>query len=247
MGFKKDLLLLKRIFRPHNLHRYILHIVLRGNNVECPCCGSKYLTFLPAGIVKRPNAACIKCGSLERHRNLWLFFSANSQLFAKPVKLLHAAPEKIFYKKFRANKNIDYYPIDLHPDNYNYGIKTMEMDLTDMRYNDNFFDAVVCNHVLEHIPDDIKAMKEMYRVLKPGGWAIINVPTNPQLASTVEDITINDPKKQLELFGQPDHVRIYGKDYIDRLLSSRFKVEIIQYPLQFDYNKRFYYGLKENE
>ena len=73
------------------------------------------------------------------------------------------------------------------------------------KYNDNFFDALICNHVLEHIPRDFKAMKEMYRVLKPGGWAVINVPTNLQLAHTIEDPNINDPKKQLELFGQPDH------------------------------------------
>src|SRR5690349_17870287 len=137
---------LKRILNPNNVYKkYILHFFLKGNNVECPCCGSKYLTFLPAGIEKRANATCIKCGSLERHRNLWLFFSENGQLFSNSIKLLHAAPEKIFYKKFSADKNVEYYPIDLHPTDYNYGIKTIEMDLTDVRYNDNFFDAIICN------------------------------------------------------------------------------------------------------
>jgi SAM-dependent methyltransferase len=182
------MVLLKQILNPNNLYKkYILHFLLKGNNVKCPCCGSTYLTFLPAGIARRANAACIKCGSLERHRNLWLFFSANRELFKNHIKLLHPAPEKIFYKKFLADRNIDYYPIDLRPTAYNYGVKTIEMDLTDLRYKDNFFDAIICNHVLEHIPDDTKAMREMYRVLKPGGWAIINVPTNPQLDHTIED------------------------------------------------------------
>jgi SAM-dependent methyltransferase len=247
MRFGSRLILLKRILRPRNLRRYILHIALKGHNVECPCCGSTYLTFLPAGILKRANATCIKCGSLERHRNLWLFFLANAQLLEKQIKLLHAAPEKIFYKKFSADKNIDYYPIDLHPADYNYGTKTMEMDLTDLKYSDNFFDAIICNHVLEHIPDDRKAMKEIYRVLKPDGWAIINVPIKPEMSYTIEDPTIDDPQKQLKLFGQPDHVRIYGKDYTDRLHCCGFRVEVIQYPLQFDSNQQFYYGLNKNE
>lgn len=247
MPFDKRLLTLKRTFHPRKIKNFLLHYALKGNNVTCPCCGSSYITFLPAGIRKRANAACIKCGSLERHRNLWLFFADNKHLLNKQMKLLHAAPEKIFYDRFSAQQNIDYYAIDLNPADYNYGIKTMKMDLTSLDFEDNFFDAILCSHVLEHIPDDSKAMKEMYRTLKPSGWAILNVPVKEELEKTFEDVLIRNPKKQLELFGQPDHVRIYGRDYTDRLRNAGFIVEAIQYASKFNHNEQFKYGLEKHE
>jgi len=238
---------IKRTLHPRALQRKILRFTLKGNNVECPCCGAKFITFLPAGIQKRANATCLRCGSLERHRNLWLFFQENPQLFKAKTKLLHVAPEKIFSEYFQSRKNIDYTAIDLDPDAYDYTVKTIAMDLTNLKFDSNSFDAIICSHVLEHIPDDAKAMREMYRVLKTDGWAIINVPVHNDRATTFEDVTINDPKKQLELFGQPDHVRIYGRDYVDRLEHAGFKVELVQWPLKYDHNTRFRYGLKENE
>ena len=236
---------IKRVLHPRMLKKSLLRITMKGNNVECPCCGSTFVTFLPAGIQKRPNAACLKCGSLERHRNLWLFFKENPQLFKAHTKLLHAAPEKIFSEYFQSRKDIDYTAIDLEPEAYDYTVNTIAMDLTDLKFDDNSFDVIICSHVLEHIPDDAKAMSEMHRVLKTDGWAIINVPVHQERATTFEDVTINDPKKQLELFGQPDHVRIYGRDYMDRLQHAGFKVEIINWPSHYDHNTRFRYGLKE--
>ncbi len=238
---------IKIALHPKMLKNKFLRAALKGNDVECPCCGGKYITFLPAGLQKRPNAKCIKCGSLERHRAVWLFLKERGEIFTKQIKLLHMAPEKLYYQKFSALSNIDYHPIDLNPGDYDYGAKTKEMDVTALTYADETFDALICSHVLEHIPDDAKAMREMFRVLKPGAWAIINVPMNKNMESTFEYPTINDPKKQEELFGQPDHVRIYGRDYITRLTDAGFKVDVIDYTSGFSHNERFRYGLKAEE
>lgn len=237
----------KATFRPSLLQERLLRIALKGKNVECVCCGEKFITFLPAGIQKRANSRCVKCGSLERNRTLWLFLKERNELFSNPVKLLHVAPEKQYYPWFAKLSNIDYHPIDLYPEAYNYGSKTTKMDVTKMTYEDNFFDAIICSHVLEHVPDDAKAMSEMFRVLKPKGWAIINVPVNYSMEKTFEDPFINDPKKQLELFGQPDHVRVYGKDYFDRLRNAGFNVDVIDYPKKFSHNEQFKYGMKPSE
>lgn len=237
----------KRSLHPKLVQRKILRFAMKGKNVECPCCGSTFVTFLPAGIQKRPNAACLKCGSLERHRNLALFFKEHPELFKNNNRLLHAAPEKIFSQYFKSRSDLEYVSIDLNPDAYGYAQGTIAMDLTDLKFEENSFDIIICSHVLEHIPNDAKAMSEMFRVLKPGGWAIINVPVHQDRETTFEDVSINDPEKQLALFGQPDHVRIYGKDYVDRLKKAGFNVEIIQWPLHYNHNTRFKYGLKENE
>src|SRR5437868_14680829 len=119
---------IKRAMSPKMLHKSLLRLTMKGNNVECPCCGSGYITFLPAGIQKRANAACPKCGSLERHRNLWLYFKENPQLFKVHTRLLHAAPEKIFSQYFQSRKDVDYTAIDLEPDAYDYTVKTIAMD-----------------------------------------------------------------------------------------------------------------------
>ena len=161
--------------------------------------------------------------------------------------MLHVAPEKQFYLKFSRLNNIDYHPIDLNPDKYEYGSRTKVMDVTAITYPDAFFDVVICNHVLEHVPDDKKAMSEMFRVLKTGGWAILNVPVKINMENTFEDASVTDPKKREEVFGQCDHVRIYGKDYEVRLSQAGFKVEVIDYVSKFKPNEKFRYGLKENE
>ncbi|MGN6532139.1 MAG: class I SAM-dependent methyltransferase [Ginsengibacter sp.] len=189
----------------------------------------------------------MNCGSLERHRALWIFLKEQGELFNSQLKLLHVAPEKVYYKKFSSNKNISYYPIDLHPDNYTYGRKTIEMDVTRLNFPDEFFDAIICNHVLEHVVEDTKAMKEMYRVLKPGRWAILNVPIDLNREKTFEDASITDPQKRMELFHQSDHVRIYGKDYTSRLTCAGFQVETIEFGSKFSVEEQFKYGIKASE
>jgi SAM-dependent methyltransferase len=193
-------------------------------------------------VEKRANARCIKCGSLERHRMLWLYLHEETSIFSKGLKVLHIAPEKQLYDLFLQNKNIDYYPIDL--DAKRYGKKTEEMDATQMRYPDAFFDVVICNHVLEHIPNDRKAMSEIFRVLKEGGWGLLNVPWNRNINKTFEDFSIIDPKERERVFGQCDHVRIYGNDYIERLTETGFKVKVTDYVSKFSHNEQFHYGLK---
>jgi len=235
-----------RTVHPRTFKNKFLHFALKGKNVECPCCGSKYITFLPAGLQKRANAKCIKCGSLERQRTLWLYLKEKN-IFANPVKLLHVAPDRQLYAKFSKLKNIEYHPIDLQPDMYGYGSKTKKMDVTSMSYQDNFFDVVICSHVLEHVPDDMKAMREMFRVLKNDGYAILNVPVNSHLKNTFEDPFVTDPKRREEIFGQCDHVRIYGQDYVTRLSEAGFAVEVINYVSRFTHNEKFRLGLKENE
>jgi SAM-dependent methyltransferase len=235
--------LLKKKLNPRNLKRVWLSYALKGNNVECACCGGKYVTFLPAGIVKRANAACPGCSALERHRIIWLYLKNETNIFSAKLKMMHVAPEKLFYNKFHELGNIDYTSIDLYPDKYDYGSKTIQMDLTDLKFADNTFDVVICNHVLEHVPNDAKAMSEMFRVLKPGGWAVLNVPVDNKRETTFEDVNINDPEKQLELFGQPDHVRIYGKDYVDRLKKAGFSVQVFDYTEKFSHNEMFRHGI----
>jgi SAM-dependent methyltransferase len=234
-----------RNFSPRALKNKFLNVALKGDTVECVCCNKKFITFLPAGIEKRANAKCANCGSLERHRILWHFLTHQTKLFSDNIKLLHPAPEKLFYQKFKLHRNIEYTSIDLNPDKYDYGSTTIKMDLTNLTFNNDSFDVIICNHVLEHIPDDAKAMSEMYRVLKPGGWALLNVPVDNSRATTFEDIHINDPKKQLELFGQPDHVRVYGRDYKDRLEKAGFVVTLIDYTKQFSHNEKFRFGMKD--
>jgi len=131
---------------------------------------------------------------------------------------LHVAPETCLADKFK--KEYDYLSIDLD------GKKAMmAMDLTAMTFDDNSFDAIVCNHVLEHIPNDKKAMKELYRVLKPGGWASLQVPIKGDV--TQEDLSVTDPKERLRLYGQEDHVRYYGRDFAERLKDAGFEVSIM--------------------
>lgn len=244
MDFKRSLQRLDTLFGINHLRKQLLNYALKGDNVECPCCNSKFITFLPAGLdIKRANAKCPNCGSLERHRNLWLFFSNHAEMFGGHSIILHAAPETIFYNYFSSRMDVEYHPIDLEP----VLPATKKMDLTELQYNDDYFDAVICSHVLEHIPDDIKAMKEIYRVLKPGAWAILNVPVSQKMETTWEDQTIDTPEKRKQSFGQSDHVRIYGRDYVERLNYAGFKVEVIQYSARFDVRLAFRYGLREKE
>lgn len=237
---------IKIFLKPKTWKRKLQSLTLRGSRVHCVCCDKGFDTFLPAGLQLRANAACPHCGSLERHRSLWLFLNNETGFFEKKIKLLHVAPEAIFYKKFSALTNIEYFPVDKYP-NKKIGADIKAMDITNIEHADNFFDVIICNHVLEHVPDDIKAMQEMNRVLSPDGWAILNVPVDKTKAQTFEDREINDPQKQLELFGQPDHVRIYGTDYYNRLSLAGFTVNVIDYNESFSHNDQFKYGLQKGE
>jgi SAM-dependent methyltransferase len=132
---------------------------------------------------------------------------------------LHIAPEQPFLKRFKRLKNLEYVTADLESP-----IAEVKMDIKDMPFDDNSFDVLLCNHVLEHIDDEQKATSEIHRVLKKGGWAILQVPLDLSLAETYEDLSITDLKEREKLFGQYDHVRLYGRDYPQRLEKSGLKV-----------------------
>jgi SAM-dependent methyltransferase len=197
----------------------------RGEQYEDPIDGKTFKGFLPYGYEKvRENVLSPSTLSLERHRLLWLYLRHKTDLFSRPQKLLHFAPEQCFYKRFRQSKTINYTTTDL-----NSPLADVSADICDLPFADNEFDFILCNHVLEHIPDDLKAMQEIYRVLKPGGKAILQIPLENDRDLTFEDDSITDPKKRARIFGQYDHVRVYGMDYFERLKKVGFTVAAVDY------------------
>ena len=164
------------------------------------------------------NRLCPKCLSLERHRLLWLYLKEKTGFFTDNLKVLHFAPEQPFLKRFRALKNLDYTTADIDSP-----IADLNLDVTEMNIPDNQYDVLICNHVLEHVDNVDKAFSEIKRVLKPGGWAILMVPINPDV-DTFEDPSVTDPEERKRLFGQYDHVRQFGRDYADVLSKAGFKV-----------------------
>ena len=192
-----------------------------GNKVECPVCSSRFRKFLPYGRKSRSNALCPKCLSLERHRLIWLYLKERTNFFTEKAKMLHIAPELCFMDRFEALPNLEYITADIESP-----LAKVKMDIHDIPFEENSFDIIFCNHVLEHVRDDIQAMKEMLRVLKPGGYAILQIPFfHPVPETTYEDPSITDPIEREKIFGQDDHVRLYGQDYPQRLASAGFKVK----------------------
>jgi SAM-dependent methyltransferase len=199
----------------------VLGLFYKGNTVTCPISGKSYRKFLPYGRINpRPNALCPDSLSLERHRLIWLFLQRRTDFFEKPLHFLHIAPEQCFIKKFEAQHGAGYITADIESP-----LAKVKMDIHQIPFDDNTFDAAMCNHVMEHVKDDFKAMSEIYRVLKPGGWVIIQIPLfYPLPEQTLEDPAITDHLERLRVFGQEDHVRMYGKDYAQRLRSVGFDV-----------------------
>ena len=213
-----------------------------GNDVECPICGSTYSQFLP---FNRPNALCYKCHSLERHRLVYLFLKNKVQFFDQSIKVLHFAPEKGLHDVIRTYSNINYQTADLMT-TYIDAIGVMPdhvMSVTDIKFDDNSFDVVLCNHVFELVPDDLVGMKEIYRVLKPNGYAIIQGAVNNASMKTIETKDLTDEETRL-IAGAHQHVRRYGRDYKDRLAAAGFKVEVNDFVKTLDI-KRF--GLMADE
>ncbi|QQO55187.1 MAG: methyltransferase domain-containing protein [Thiohalocapsa sp. PB-PSB1] len=203
------------------LRKLISAVLYYGNKRYCPICCKKSSRFKPFGVIPREDAQCPHCGSLERHRLLWLFLQKRIDLFAGKLKMLHVAPEPCLESIFMKRLGSNYLTADL------FNPRAMvKMDICDIQYPENSFDAIYCSHVLEHVPDDKQAMREFCRVLNTNGWAILNVPITRE--KTFEDPSIVDPKERLKAFGQEDHVRSYGQDYVERLRDSGFDVEIIK-------------------
>jgi SAM-dependent methyltransferase len=210
------------------LARPLLAFFLSGKRYTDPIDGRQFRRFLPYGYEKpRENVLSPSTLSLERHRLLWLYLQNETNFFTKQHKVLHFAPEQAFYKRFRKLKNLDYTTTDL-----NSPLADVKADICNLPFEDNTYDVLLCNHVLEHIPDDTKAMAELFRILKPGGWGIFQIPQDLDREKTFEDPTITDKKERARIFGQYDHVRIYGRDYFDKLRSVGFKVNEVAYAAQ---------------
>jgi len=199
-----------------------------GASVLCPLCGwefRKFKTLRRAYPLPRPNAVCPRCSARERHRAVWLYLNESTDLLESPAALLHVAPEAIIQRRLSALPALRYVAGDLHPQSRD----TVRLDVTSIPFDDESFDYVLCNHVLEHIPDDGRAMCELYRVLRPEGRAIMQQPIDWTRAETYEDSSITTPEGRQRAFHQDDHVRIYGRDFDDRLRAAGFTVSLARF------------------
>ena len=200
------------------LYRKVIYF---GFHYKCPLCRSMLRAFQPlvtAEYTRNRAKRCPVCGSLERHRFVWLFLQIKTNLFdGNNKKMLHIAPERELGSHFEKIRNIDYLSGDLDPNK-----AMVKMDITDIQYPDEYFDVIYCCHVLEHVPEDTTAMREFYRVLKKGGWVLIVVPVHRE--KTYEDLSITDSEERRKVFGHSEHVRICGLDYTERLQNAGFSV-----------------------
>lgn len=221
----------------------ILAIYYKGTKYKDPIDGKSYRKFLPYGYEhQRENVLAPGSLSLERHRLLWLYLNKHSDFFTTPKKVLHVAPEQCFLPLFRKQKNLEYTTTDLFSP-----LADVKADICDLPFENNSYDVIFCNHVLEHIVDDNKAMSELYRVLKPGGWGIFQIPQDISKTSTYEDFSITNPEERRKHFGQYDHVRIYGLDYFDRLTKVGFEVKRFKVKDHFTTSEIKTFSLMENE
>jgi len=227
--------------------RWIRRVIYAGASCYCPCCGSRVKRFLPyplgkPGRTPRLNARCPVCGALERHRLIVQYLRDRTNLWTAPnMRLLHVAPESHLTRMFRAAAHVQYVSIDLSKARR----PRLRANLEQLAFRDASFDAIYCSHVLEHVPDDRQAMRELHRVLKPGGWAILQVPIIRE--TTYEDPTITSEVARLAAYGQHDHVRAYGRDYANRLAEAGFTVNIDAYVRSLPESERRRCGFMQSE
>lgn len=233
--------LLIRLSYPFKL---VAPILYKGNNVTCPVCERSFSKFLSYGsdLKHRENVLCPYDLTLERHRLMWLYLKNETDFFTAKLNLLHIAPEQCFHKTFKEMENIDYLTGDLVSP-----IADMHFDLHDIPLEDNRFDIVFCNHVLEHVDDASQCMSELYRVMKPGGWGIFQVPQDMTREETYEDPSITSPEEREKHFWQKDHVRLFGKDYPDWLRKAGFDIQEYLPSEHFSKKEIEQYRLMENE
>lgn len=220
--------LLIRLSYPFKL---VAPLLYKGNKVECPVCEKSFSKFLSYGsdVAHRENVLCPYDLTLERHRLMWLYLKDESNFFtAENLEVLHIAPEQCFHKKFKQQKNLNYLTGDLVSP-----IADIHFDLHDIPLENDRFDVVFCNHVLEHVEDANRCIEELYRVMKPGGWGIMQVPLDYNREKTYEDPSITSPEEREKHFWQKDHVRLFGNDYPDWFTKVGFEVKT------FDVNQKY--------
>lgn len=222
-------LLLNKLPRPLLIRlsypfKKVAPLLFKGNKVECPVCERSFSKFLSYGsdVAHRENVLCPYDLTLERHRLMWLYLKDHTDFFTKKdLKVLHMAPEQCFHTLFKKQDNLDYITADLVSP-----IADLHFDLHKIPLEDNRFEVIFCNHVMEHVDDPIQCMKELHRVMKPGGWGIMQVPQDWTRNETYEDASITSPEEREKHFWQKDHVRLFGKDYPQWLEKSGFRVEV---------------------
>jgi SAM-dependent methyltransferase len=227
-----------------NQQQKVNGIYFKGNKYYCPYCKHSFRKLLPAGsdfeVLKskqvigagfRENALCPRCFSTDRDRLIYLLFREKPELLKDGNRVLHLAPEKSIKAYLQKNKKLDYTAGDKFEEEYTsfyYDQDVIYMDLLKLKADSESFDGIICNHVLEHIDDEEVAINEISRVLKIGGWALLQVPYSNNSEKTLEMET-NSPKEREELFGQFDHVRLYGLDYPEILRKNGLSVDVIEF------------------
>lgn len=222
----------------------VLGVFYAGSKVYCPICEHRYKKFLPYGRINaRENALCPNCLSLERHRLMWLYLKGETNFFSSELDVLHFAPEPCFISRFGKLHGAKYITADIESP-----LAKVKVDIHKIPFPENHFDVVLCNHVLEHVRDDIQAMKEIHRVLRPGGWAILQVPFfSPVPEKTFHDDSIKDRREREKVFGQADHVRKYGKDYPDRIAQSGLIPFEEKFSETFTKDEAYHFGVSLSE
>jgi SAM-dependent methyltransferase len=233
----------KYLIRLSYVFRKISQYTNKGNNVECPVCKATFRKFLPYGYEQvRDNALCPKCLSLERHRLVWIYLHECTSFFESPLKVLHIAPEQCFEERFKNLGNLEYITADLESPLADY-----KCDVQNLPFGKNEFDIVICNHVLEHVDDDKRAMSEILRVMKPGARAILLVPMDFNRKDTYENPSVQSAKERKLHFGQYDHQRLYGLDFPERLKNIGFKIPEKNYLDEIPDEKKIRFGLPKVE
>lgn len=221
----------------------VLKLIFKGNKFVDPIDNAHLSRFLPYGYESiRNNALSPSTLSLERHRLLWLYLKNETNVFIDNIKLLHIAPEQAYYKRLKKSSNIDYTSLDLYSP-----IADINADIKQMPFQDETFDVIICNHVLEHIKDDDLALKEIYRSLKKGGFAILQIPLDQKLQKTYEDDSIVEPELRKKHFGQYDHVRVYGWDFFEKLNKLGFASQAISYAEHYSVADKKKYGIENDD
>lgn len=231
---------IRDVLRP--AYRHYLAYRHKGERYECNICNHKYDTWRPTfskhadgsyfRVYGRPCGPCWLCNSYPRIRLIWHWLMSDFEIANKhDFKVLHVAPEIQISQQLRKIPGLQYYCVDKHCDGYTYPSYVEDGDVRNLKFSDNTFDLVMCNHVLEHVIDDSTAIKELYRVTKPEGTALLIVPLDYERSETDEERPEESltPEQREERFGQHDHVRIYGTDYFDRLRAVGFTVNLIEY------------------
>lgn len=229
------------LYRQERLYRRPARHGVGPGLLECPICGQRAAQFLRFGLAGRRNAQCPGCGSVERHRMLWLYLARHTDLLRGRHRVLHTAPETCFEARLRGLPNLRYRSVD----RYN-PAADVQADLTDLPFADSAFDVLLTSHVLEHIRDDRAAMAELARVVRPGGWAAVMVPYDPRRPRTEEGADIEDPAVRMARFGHPFHFRIYGADLPSRLESVGFDVTVIGSQRLFSKHRRRRFRINRN-